>query len=165
MRLRKRFNLFGLCVATIVLAGSSTMLAQLSDLPLKPGLWETHVIVKAGAMNNDVVDKSCFTAGTKLGDYLTASNKGSGAQCSISNKVQSSHGIAYDTVCTGPDMNSKGHMDFQLASPESFSGSSHTTVTGSHQGKAINMVIDKTFSAKFLGSACGDVKPMVAPGK
>ena len=37
-------------------------------------------------------------------------------------------------------MSSKGHMDFQLAGPESFSGTSHTTVTGSHQGKAINMV-------------------------
>lgn len=165
MRLRKLSNLYVLCVATIVLAGSSTMLAQLSDLPLKPGLWETHVSVKAGGTNNDVVSKSCFTAGTTLGDYLTASNKGSGAQCSISNKVQSSHGIAYDTACTGPGMGSKGHMDFQLAGTESFSGTSHTTVTGSHQGKAINMVIDKTFNAKFLGSDCGDVKPMVAPRK
>jgi hypothetical protein len=165
MKFCKRSTLFILCVAALVLAGPSTLLAQLSDLPLKPGLWEAHVSVKAGATNNDVVGKSCFTAGTTLGDYLTASNKGSGAQCSISNKVQSSHGIAYDTACTGPGMSSKGHMDFQLAGTESFSGTSHTTVTGNMQGKPINMVIDKTFSAKFLGSNCGDVKPMVAPGK
>jgi hypothetical protein len=27
------------------------------------------------------------------------------------------------------------------------------------------MAIDKTFSAKFLGSDCGDVKPLVTPRK
>lgn len=165
MKLWKRSNFLVLGVVALVLARPSTLLAQLSDLPLKSGLWETHVNVKAGATNNDAVGKSCFSAGTTLGDYLTASNKGSGAQCSVSNKVQSSHGISYDTACTGPGMGSKGHMDFQLAGAENFSGSSHTTVTGSTHGKAINMVIDKTFSAKFLGSDCGDVKPMVAPRK
>jgi hypothetical protein len=165
VKLRKRSNLFALYVAAIVLAESSTLLAQLSDLPLKPGLWETHVSVKAGGTNNEAVGKSCFSAGTTLGDYLTASNQGSGAQCSVSNKMQSSRGISYDTVCTGPGMGSKGRIDFQVSGTESFSGTSHMAVTGSMQGKPINMAIDKTFSAKFLGSDCGDIKPLVTPRK
>jgi Protein of unknown function (DUF3617) len=165
MKFWKRSTLFILCVAALFLAGPSTLLAQLSDLPLKPGLWETHVTTKAGATNNSVAGQSCFTAGTTLGDYLTASNKGSGAQCSISNKVQSAHAISYDTACSGAGAGSKGHIDFQMSGTESFSGTSHTTVTGSMQGKPINMVIDKAFSAKFLRSDCGDVKPLVTPRK
>jgi hypothetical protein len=161
MKLWKRSTLFTLWVATLFFAGPSTLLAQLSDLPLKPGLWETHVTTKAGSTNNSAAGQSCFTAGTTLGDYLTASNKGSGTQCSISNKVQSSHGISYDTTCSGSPASSRGHIDIQLSGSESFTGTSHTTVTGSMQGKPINMVIEKTFSAKFLGSACGDVEPMV----
>jgi hypothetical protein len=165
MKSWSQFSFFILFATAVVVTCPTSASAQLSDLPLKPGLWETHVSVKAGATNNDVASKACFSAGTTLGDYITASNKGSGAQCSVSNKVQSSHGISYDTVCTGPGMGSKGHADIQLAGSESFSGSSHTTVTGNSSGKPINMVIDKTFSAKFSGSDCGDVKPMVAPRK
>jgi hypothetical protein len=165
MKLWSRSSFFSLLAIAVVVTLPSTALAQLSDLPLKSGLWETHVSVKAEATNNDVVNKSCFTAGTTVGDYLTALNKGSGAQCSVNNKVQSSHGFSYDTVCTGPGMNSKGHTDIQLAGAESFSGTSHTTVAGNYSGKQINMAVDKTFSAKFLGSDCGDVKPMVAPRK
>ena len=165
MRFWKRSSLFILSVAAVSLAAPSILRAQLSDLPLKPGLWETHVTTKAGPTNNSAVGQSCFTAGTTLGDYLTASNKGSGAQCSISNKVQSAHGISYDTSCSGSAAGSKGHIDFQLSGTDSITGTSHTTVTGSMQGKPINMVIDKTFSAKFLRSDCGNVEPMVTPRK
>ena len=154
MKFWKRSTLF-LCVTIPFLAAPSILRAQLSDLPLKPGLWETHVTTKAGPTNNSSVGQSCFTAGTTLGDYLTASNKGSGAQCSISNKVQSSHGISYDTACNGPGAGSKGHIEFQMSGMESFTG------TSSMQGKPVNMVIDKTFSAKFLRSDCGNVEPMV----
>jgi hypothetical protein len=62
-------------------------------------------------------------------------------------------------------MGSKGRIDFQVSGTESFSGTSHMAVTGSTQGKPINLAIDKTFSAKFLGSNCGDVKPLVTPRK
>jgi hypothetical protein len=159
----KRSTLFFvLWAATAVWVLPSILVAQLSDLPLKPGLWETHVRTKAGAMDNEAAGRSCFTAGTTLGDYLTASNKAAaGVQCKVSNKVQSAHGISYDTVCNGQGASSKGHIDFQLAGTENFSGTSHTAVTLGAQGKPVNMEIDKTFSAKFLGSNCGDVKPLV----
>lgn len=47
-------------------------------------------------------------------------------------------------------MGSQGDIDFQLTDAEHFSGTSHTTVTGTAKGKPVNMAIDKTFTAKFL---------------
>jgi hypothetical protein len=164
MKLWQHSNLFVLCAAAFFLAGPSTLLAQLSDLPVKAGLWETHVSTKAGASNVSGDAQSCFSAGTTLGDYLTATNKGvAGTTCNVSNKVNTAHGVSYDTVCSGGSMGSKGHIDFQLTDAEHFSGTSHTTVTGSAQGRPIKMAIDKTFTAKFLASDCGNVKPLVVP--
>jgi len=60
-------------------------------------------------------------------------------------------------------MGSKGHIDFHLTDAEHFSGTSQTMVTGTTQGKPVNMAIDKTFTAKFLASDCGTVKPLVVP--
>jgi Protein of unknown function (DUF3617) len=161
MKLTKYLNLVGLCVADVLLLGPSTLLAQVSDLPIKDGLWETHVGVNNGS---PIAGQSCFSAGTTLGDYLTATNKGApGTKCNVSNKAQSAHGISFDTVCNGQSIGSKGHIDFQLPDAEHFSGKSHTTVMGTVQGKAVNMAIEKTFTAKFLSSDCGGVKPVVVP--
>jgi hypothetical protein len=85
-----------------------------------------------------------------------------GAQCSVSNKVQTARGISYDTVCTSQSMASS-HIDFNPADAEHFSGTSHTTVAGTTQGHPINTAIDKTFAGKFLASDCGSVKPLVVP--
>jgi hypothetical protein len=60
-------------------------------------------------------------------------------------------------------MSSKGHIDFQLPDTEHFSGTSNTTVTGTVRGTPVNMAIDKSFTAKFLSSDCGSVKPVVVP--
>jgi hypothetical protein len=138
-----------------------SLLAQLSDLPIKAGLWETQVSVNHGS---PIAGRSCFSAGTTLSDYLTATNKAaSGTQCSVANKAQTAHGIAYDTACNGTSMSSKGHIDFQLPDAEHFNGTSHTTVTGTAQGAPVNMAIDKAFTAKFVSSDCGSVKPVVIP--
>jgi len=129
--------------------------AQLSDLPFKPGLWETTVSVNHAA---PIPGHYCFTAGTTLGDYLTATNKGApGTQCTIANKVQAGSRLSVDTACTGPSMSSKGHIDFQMPDAEHFTGTSHTTLTPQ------NMTIDKSFTAKFVASDCGSVKPVVVP--
>jgi hypothetical protein len=58
-------------------------------------------------------------------------------------------------------MTSKGHADFKLLDPDHFNGTSHTTLTGSMNGSPMNMTIDKTFSAKFVSSSCGNVEPAV----
>jgi hypothetical protein len=115
--------------------------------------------------NPPVAARSCFTAGTKMSDYLTASNRGSAqAKCSVTNKTQSGKTVSFDNVCTSQQMTSKGHITIQLQGADHITGSSHTTVSGSAQGHAINMSIDKTFNGKFVSADCGQVKPMV-PGK
>jgi uncharacterized membrane protein len=156
-----------LAAAAAILAYPSGLLAQLSDLPVKAGLWETHVLTKAGANAMDAgPGRACFTAGTTMGDYLTATNKNApGVKCTISNKVVTAHGISYDTECTGATASSKGHIDLQVPDTDHFNGNSHTTVSRTSHGKSQTMAIDKTFSAKFLGPTCGDVEPLLVPGK
>jgi hypothetical protein len=157
----RKYSKSGLFIAALLLIGPSSLLAQLSDLPVKAGLWQTNVSLNHGS---PIPGQSCFSAGTTLGSYLTATNRGApGTQCSVTNKAQTAHGIAFDNVCNGQTMSSKGHIDFQLADSEHFSGSSHTTVTGTVQGRPVNMALDKTFSAKFLSPDCGSVKPLVGP--
>ena len=164
MKLWKSSHLLGLCAAAAFTALPSTLVAQLSDLPVKPGLWQAHVNTKAGPTDLSSDDKYCFSAGTTLSDYLTATNKGApGTTCKVSNKNQTAHGISYDTACSGGSMGSNGHINFQLPDQEHFSGTSQTKVTGTSGGRAVNMEVDKTFTAKFVASACGDVKPLIVP--
>ena len=170
MKPRAHSYLFTLCIAALVLIATSALVAQLADIPLKPGLWETHVIVKMGPNDTDnapVVSQSCFTAGTTLSQYLEATNKGApGVKCNVTNKVQTARRTAYDAACTSTaGIHSNAHLDFQLTDAEHVSGTSRATVSGSAGGKPINMEIDKTFTAKFLSAACGNVQPLVvSPG-
>lgn len=161
VKLRKYAKLAGQCAGAAILLWSLSLIAQLSDLPIKAGLWETQVSVNHGS---PIAGRSCFSKGTTLNDYLTATNKAvSGTQCSVSNKAQTARGIAYDTACNSPSMSSKGHIDFQLSDAEHFNGTSHTTVTGTVHGSPVNMTSDKMFTAKFVSSDCGSVKPVVVP--
>ena len=152
-------NLVIVSTAAVFLTAPSILNAQLSDVPVRPGLWDAQVSMNGSA---PVPGQYCFSAGTTLGDYLTASNKGApGAQCSVSNKAKTAHGVSYDTSCTSKTMNSKGHIDVQMPDSEHFSGTSHTTVTRNGGGKPMN--IDKTFKAAFAKSDCGSIKPLVLP--
>jgi hypothetical protein len=165
----KSLSLLAACAPTVVLLGSSTLSAQVADLPIKAGLWDvqsnTKIVSSQGNHEMPVTTQDCFTAGLTLADYMTALNRSAarGGKCTVSNKVQSAHGISFDSACTAPTTSSKGHADFKLADPDHFSGTSHTTLTGSMNGTPMNMTIDKTFSAKFVSSSCGDVQPTVIP--
>jgi hypothetical protein len=164
MRPNKPWNL---CVLSAVAAflGSSRLLAQVADLPIKPGLWEANVNVKSGASNIDSgPEQVCFTAGMTLGEYIAATNHGaSGTKCDVTNRIVTPQEISYDTVCSGPHTDAKGHVDFHLIDPAHFNGTSHMTSTGKAQGKSLAITLDKTFSAKFLSASCGSVKPMAVP--
>jgi hypothetical protein len=158
VRIQPNVNLVIVSIAAVFLTAPSILHAQLLDVPVRPGLWDAQVSVNGSA---PVPAQYCFSAGTTLGDYLTASNKGApGVQCSVSNKAKTARGVSYDTVCTSQGMNSKGHIDVQLPDSEHFSGSSHTVVSGTG-GQPMN--IDKTFKAAFAKPDCGSVKPVVVP--
>ena len=159
MKLKPNVNLVIVSMAAVFLTALSILHAQLSDVPVRPGLWDAQVSVNGSA---SVPGQYCFSAGTTLGDYLTASNQGApGAQCSVSNKIKTARGVSYDTACTSQTMNSKGHIDVQLPDSQHFSGSSHTVVTRTGGGNPMN--IDKTFKAAFTKSDCGSVKPLPMP--
>jgi hypothetical protein len=153
-----------LCSSSLFLMGVSALFAQLADIPIKPGLWNTQVVAKMGLNDNDnepIVSQACFTAGTTINGYLAAMTKSApNIQCTVSNKVQTANHIAFDTTCTSPNATSRTHSDFQLADSEHFTGSSHSTIVGSSNDHPINMEMSKTFTAKFLSSNCGDVKPL-----
>jgi len=156
-------KLVGLCAAAIAFTVPATLRAQLADIPIKPGLWETEVIVSIRP--TPVKAQACFTAGTTLRDYITAVGKGSpGLTCTVTKGPATAHSLVFDYACKDANMTSNTHADFQSLDLEHFSGSSHATVTGSMQGKPINMTLDKTFTGKFLGADCGTVKPVVVPG-
>ncbi|MBB5316922.1 DUF3617 domain-containing protein [Tunturibacter empetritectus] len=162
-----------LCAALLFLSVSA-LTAQVADLPIKPGLWNTQVVVKMGADDKDtqpISQQACFSAGSTISGYLTAITKSHpDIKCTVANKVQTGHHLVFDTICTSPTVSSKSHHDFDLADPGHFSGSSHTAMTGSMQGHPINMEMDKTFTGTFLSSDCGTVKPLdlapaLAPAK
>lgn len=163
MNFQKYLRTIGLCAGLFLLA-LSAIVGQVADLPIKPGLWATHVSLNKG---EPVEDQVCFSAGTTLKDYLAATNRGaSGAKCEINNKTQTAQGISYDSVCTSQELSSKSHVDFKFSDADHFSGTSHATVSGSMRGKPVNSVMDKTFSASFIRSDCGSIKPLVlAPNK
>ena len=152
-------NLWALLAATVLLVPCLAE-AQVSDLGVKAGLWQAHVDVTMRGSTDGTDDQYCFTAGMTLEDYMTASNPGTGAKCSVTNKVHTGHGISYDTACASTRSGSKEHIDFKLSDPEHFSGTSHTTVTSNSGGKVL-MEMDKKFTAKFMSSNCGSVKPLV----
>lgn len=158
MNSQRYSRIVGLCIGLSLLA-LSAIIGQVADLPIKPGLWATRVNLDK---DEPIEDQVCFSAGTTLKDYLTATNKGaSGAKCEINNKTQTTHGMSYDTICTSGDLSSKAHVDFKFSDSEHFSGNSHATVSGSMRGKPVNSVMDKTFSASFIRSDCGSIKPLV----
>lgn len=56
--------------------------------------------------------------------------------------------------CTNPELKSSGTVDFEALTPESTTGSGHmTATTGDHA-----LDVDVTFTGKWIGQACGDVK-------
>jgi hypothetical protein len=162
-----RFKPWSLCVlsAVAVFLGSLRVVAQVADLPIKPGLWEANVSVKNGASNIDSgPEQVCLTAGMTLGDYIAATNRGaSGTKCDVTNRIVTSQGISYDTVCSGPHTDAKVHVDFHLTDTAHFNGTSHMTSTGKAHGTSLVITVDKTFGAKFLSANCGSVKPMAVP--
>jgi hypothetical protein len=86
--------------------------------------------------------------------------------CTVSNKVQKGRGITFDNACTSGALASQGHFDFQLPDDQNFTGTSHTVITGTAEGKPVNRTIDKQFTAKFAAIDCGTVAPLdLTPAK
>ncbi len=84
MNLQTYSRIVVLCTGLSLLALPG-ITGQVADLPIKPGLWATRVSLDK---DEPIEDEVCFSAGTTLKDYLTATNQGApGAKCEINNKT------------------------------------------------------------------------------
>jgi hypothetical protein len=85
-------NLLAVCVLTVFLVGSSTLFAQVADIPIKPGLWDaqsnTKIVSSQGKHEMPVTTQDCFTAGLTVADYMTALNRAAaqGGKCTVTTK-------------------------------------------------------------------------------
>jgi hypothetical protein len=163
MTLSTRLNFAILCAAA-ALCCAPAALAQNANLAFKPGIWEVTTTVYKTPPKTV---RACFAAGTTLDNYLMITNRGiNSTVCTVSNKVQNGRGIAFDNACTSGTLASQGHFDFQLPDDQNFTGTSHTVVTGTAEGKPVNRTIDKEFTAKFAAIDCGTVAALaLTPAK
>lgn len=79
--------------------------------------------------------------------------------CTHKTSPRSGNTMKFSFVCTQPPSSGEGLVTFTAAD----SYRSHMTVRTSSQGKPQTMQLDST--GTFLSSACGNVKPLVAPKK
>ena len=74
--------------------------------------------------------------------------------CTRTILTSTSSKVAVKLQCSQPKVQSNATMEFEALSPENVKGSGHVVVTG--EGHTMNL--DGTYTGKWIGSACGDVK-------
>jgi hypothetical protein len=107
--------------------------------------------------------KVCLAGQPSLDSMLNQSQRSSGMQCTFTNRSQTANGVSFDTSCTGPQGNAKGHTEIHLIDDEHVSSSNHMTISGSANGHDFNSTIDASSTGRFVSADCGDVKPLGAP--
>jgi len=126
------------------------------DLPLPPGTLEKltpeeraqlEQSMKGSAATQTLIDKHCVTQK----DLQHPLNE---EHCTW-NIVESSGSRARGSVvCEDQGIRMSGTGDFQAVDPEHMKGTAHLTTTGSDR----SMSTDATFTSRWLGASCGDVK-------
>lgn len=162
--------LFG--AATVVLAAQ-----KIEPLNVKLGLWEMTTTTKTGGempISPELLNKLTPEQRAKLEESMKAH---SGAHettntyktcltkekmsfdkeeknCTRTILTSTSSKVAVKVQCSQPKMQSNATMEFEALSPENVKGSGHVVVSG--EGHTMNL--DGTYTGKWIGSACGDVK-------
>lgn len=162
--------LFG--AATIILAAQ-----KIEPLNVKLGLWEMTTNTKTGGetpISPELLNKLTPEQRAKLEEsmkahsgthettntYKTCLTKEKMSfdkeekSCTRTILTSTSSKVAVKVQCSQPKMQSNATMEFEALSPENVKGSGHVIVTG--EGHTMNL--DGTYTGKWIGSACGDVK-------
>ena len=112
--------------------------------------------VAMGTSGSGMVAKMCITKEMAERGDLPAQQQGN---CTSTTSDKTSRGMSMKFTCTNPPSSGEGQL--------TFSGDSAYTmkmkINSSAQGAPKTMTIDS--SAKWLGSDCGNVKPLVLPKK
>src|SRR5215469_18930515 len=162
-------------------AGQGAPAAKIQPLNIKPGLWEsTRTIKRTGEMpipaevlsrltpeqrarmeermkanssghESTKTEKKCLTKEDLEQDRLKLAESN---ECTTTVITSSSTTVKAKMACEVQGMHSTGNLDLLAADPEHVTGSFHTNMTGN--GHTMNM--EGTWTSKWLGSNCGDVK-------
>lgn len=154
---------------------------KLQPLNVKPGLWEsTRTIKRAGQMpipaemlsrltpeqrarmeermransaahSNATTEKHCLTKEDLERDRLKLAET---KECTTTVLNSTSTSVKAKLVCDMEGMHATGSLELVAADPEHVNGSSHSTINGN--GHTMN--VEGTWSARWLGSSCGNVK-------
>ncbi|HXY26266.1 MAG TPA: DUF3617 domain-containing protein [Candidatus Acidoferrum sp.] len=94
--------------------------------------------------------KSCFTR-EKMENSSFFNDK---KECTQTILTSTGTKIALKATCTMQDIKMSGNGEFEALSTESIKGTIHMTSTGGEH----TMTTDATFTGKWIGASCGDVK-------
>jgi hypothetical protein len=174
----------GIFLASVVLSSSALWAAdKLQPLDVKMGLWETSMTHSSAGMpqmpqippealakltpeqrarmedmmknrsgaSGTTTTKSCVTK-EKLEKDLAFQDERT--KCTRTIVSSSSSGFEMKLHCGEKDSTSDGTLKLDVINSEKVKGAFHMVVSGND----LNMNIDNTFSSRYLGPACGDVK-------
>ncbi len=150
-------------VATVRSAHAQTQTMQ--PPPVKMGLWQTETHTTMGGMPNSPmagaagqhssVVQGCLTPETWKDDIEKMSSPNS--DCQVKNVHQDATSISADMVCNSQRYSSTVHFQGLIDSNEQMHGNANMQVN--IPGMQQPMTMQMTFTSKYLGSDCGDVKP------
>ena len=162
-------------------ASADSPAGKLQPLNVKPGLWEsTRTIKRAGQMpipaemlsrltpeqrarmeermnansaahSNTTTEKHCLTKEDLEKDRLKLAET---KECTTIVLNSTSTSVKARLVCDMEGMHATGSLELVAADPEHVNGSSHSTING--DGHTMN--VEGTWSSKWLGSSCGNVR-------
>jgi len=154
---------------------------KIQPLNVKPGLWEsTRTIKSAGEMpipaellnrltpeqrarmeerikahsashSTTATEKHCVTKEDLERDKLKLAEA---KECTTTVLNSTSTSVKAKLVCNQDGMHATGTLELVAADPEHLNGSYHSTMNGN--GRAMNM--EGTWTSKWLGASCGNVK-------
>jgi hypothetical protein len=171
----------GIFLASVILSSSALWAAdKLQPLDIKMGLWETSMTHATAGMPQippealakltpeqrarmeqmmknrsgapgTTTTKSCITKEKLEKDMAFRDER---TQCTRTVLSSSSSGFEMKLHCGEKDSTSDGTFKLDVINSESVKGAFHMVVSGGDHP----MNIDNTFTGRYLGSACGDVK-------
>jgi hypothetical protein len=154
---------------------------KLQSLNIKPGLWESTRTMKrtgempiptemlnrltpeqrarmeermkanSGGHTSTVTEKHCITREDLERDRLKIAEA---KECTTTVVNSTSTNLKGKMVCETAGMHSTGTLELVAVDPEHINGSYHSTVDGNDH----SMNFEGTWTSKWLGSSCGDVK-------
>jgi hypothetical protein len=157
-----KFSWCMICLAA--LAVPSVARAQVEGLPIKPGLWENTLNSPMPGAARTITRQVCYSDKMTVDQYVSqVTQQTPGFQCSMSNQKVTAHSVSADQACSGQGMTVKSHLEVSLPDPEHMLSNTHMEMSGSMQGRPMNMSRDIAVTGKFISSDCGTVKPLALP--